>query len=380
VSMILKSRFKVIAPVSEATCKEHRRRDWERTEGERAGVAAAREACGSISVADSKRCCQSPATRVMVCTMPTAVRASHASDLVEQCPAQGAVRAADVGDYDRRTILGVGRKAAVSAAVIAALAASVLLGVAGFRGGRVNLSGAARPAELRQEVHPLDQQPYPLDEYDLPVQGRRDNDMIEHSMGRHFAYSQGDQDVREYKFMRKKFNRLQSIIDSIHNGPVGAPTPPPPPPSAPVPRCGGPGRPKCPGPPPKGPRVLSYTQRIYKMLNELQAEINVAAKRQYTIEDAVADAKKPRGVPGFMGPPGYPGDPGLPGPQGPPGPPGAEGIDGLPGKPSTIPGPVGSPGIEVSKGHVYTHTSRCPYTRACVGTGSHIHTQYDVHL
>ena len=50
-------------------------------------------------------------------------------------------------------------------------------------------------------------------------------------------------------------------------------------PPAPVPRCGGPGSPKCPGPPPKGPRILSYTQRIYKMLGELQVKINLVIER-----------------------------------------------------------------------------------------------------
>jgi len=248
---------------------------------------------------------------------------------------------------DDAGLLQHGRRAALTTIVLSALAASVLLGVAGFRGSSLSVFGGARPRALQQQGG----EPYPLDEYDVPLQGRRDNDMIEHSMGRHFAYSQGDQDVREYKFMRKKFNRLQSIIDSIHNGPVGAPAPPPPPPPpAPVPRCGVDGSPKCPGPPPKGPRIRSYTQRIYKMLGELQVKINQAAHRQYSIEDQVSDAKKPRGAPGFVGPPGYPGEPGLTGPQGPPGAPGDEGLDGIPGKLSKTAGPIGSPGIQGPKG------------------------------
>jgi len=241
---------------------------------------------------------------------------------------------------------GRGRRAAVGA-VLSALAASVLLGAAGFRGSGLSVwGGQARPGALQQQGG----EPYPLDEYDVPVQGRRDNDMVEHSMGRHFAYSQGDKDVREYKFMRKKFNRLQSILDSIHNGPVGAPAPPPPPPPAPVPRCGVGGAPKCPGPSPKGPRILSYTQRIYKMLGKLQVKINQAAHRQYGLEDQVSDAKKPRGAPGFVGPPGFPGEPGLTGPQGPPGASGDEGLDGIPGESSDMAGPIGSPGIQGPKG------------------------------
>ena len=234
-------------------------------------------------------------------------------------------------DFGRKTSVGVALVAAVAAVVAVLLCAQA---------GREPSAAVLRPQS------PVDSVPYPFDEYDVPVQGRRDNDMMEHSMGRHFAVSQGDRDVREYRFMRKKFNRLQSIIDSIHNGPVGAPVPPPPPPPPVVPRCGGPGAPKCPGPKPKGPRVLSYTQRVYRMLGKLQAKINLAAKRQYRIEDRVSDAKKPRGAPGIVGPPGFPGDPGLTGPQGPPGPRGEEGIDGQPGTPSAIAGPAGSQGVQ----------------------------------
>eukprot|EP00961_Rhodomonas_salina_P088188 1186143-Rhodomonas_salina.1 len=140
-------------------------------------------------------------------------------------------------------------------------------------------------------------------------------------MGRQFSYSEGDQDVSEYKFMQNKFNRLQGILDTIKNGPVEAPIPPPPAPraAAPPPGCGEPGGPMCPVAPPPGSPVLSYTARIYKLLRELQMRINQAAKRQYDLEDEVATAKKPRGAPGPEGPPGYPGEPGRVGPQGPAG-------------------------------------------------------------
>ena len=126
-----------------------------------------------------------------------------------------------------------------------------------------------------------------LNDYTVPHVNDVPNDMIDHGMGRQFAYSEGDQDVREYNFMQNKMNRLQSIIDSIHNGPVGAPLPPPPPPPAPGPHCGGPGGPECPGPNPRGEEVLSYSQRIYRLLGELQVLINRAAKRQYHLEDEV---------------------------------------------------------------------------------------------
>ncbi|EKX50003.1 hypothetical protein GUITHDRAFT_104401 [Guillardia theta CCMP2712] len=189
-----------------------------------------------------------------------------------------------------------------------------------------------------------------LNDYTVPHVNDVPNDMIDHGMGRQFAYSEGDQDVREYNFMQNKMNRLQSIIDSIHNGPVGAPLPPPPPPPAPGPHCGGPGGPECPGPNPRGEEVLSYSQRIYRLLGELQVLINRAAKRQYHLEDEVSEAKKPRGSPGFIGPPGYPGESGPVGPEGPPGEPGAPGIDGKPGIPSKVAGPEGPPGVPGSPG------------------------------
>jgi len=281
---------------------------------------------------------------VAAASTPAAHVEGHA--LAEEGAAAGLTTKRSAGDdEDQMHRDRVGRRAAVAGAVLVALAASVLLGAAGFRGAGLSLFSSGQPSEL-QYSRQMGGEPYPLDEYDVPQQGRRDNDMIEHSMGRNFAYSQGDQDVREYKYMRHKFNRLQAIIDSIHNGPIGAQVPPPPPPPPPVPRCGGPGLPRCPGPPPPPKRILSYTQRIYKLLGELQAKINMAAKRQYKLEDEVSDAKKPRGPPGFVGPPGYPGEPGLTGPQGPPGAPGDPGIDGVPGKPSMVKGPMGSPGIK----------------------------------
>lgn len=128
-----------------------------------------------------------------------------------------------------------------------------------------------------------------LDEYDFPYTSQKPNGMIDSGMGRQFSYSEGDQDVSEYKFMQNKFNRLQGILDTIKNGPVEAPIPPPPAPraAAPPPGCGEPGGPMCPVAPPPGSPVLSYTARIYKLLRELQMRINQAAKRQYDLEDEV---------------------------------------------------------------------------------------------
>eukprot|EP00291_Cryptomonas_curvata_P023831 CAMPEP_0172159164 /NCGR_PEP_ID=MMETSP1050-20130122/4808_1 /TAXON_ID=233186 /ORGANISM="Cryptomonas curvata, Strain CCAP979/52" /LENGTH=156 /DNA_ID=CAMNT_0012828701 /DNA_START=247 /DNA_END=713 /DNA_ORIENTATION=- len=156
-------------------------------------------------------------------------------------------------------------------------------------------------------------------------------------MGRTVAYSSGDQDVREYKFMQRKFDRLQAILDSIQNGPTLSPEPPKTRerhlrPTEPVESCGKPGFP-CPARPKPGQPFLSYTQRIVRMLTDIQERINAAAKRQYVLEDQVASARKPRGPPGFVGPPGLPGSPGVQGPEGPPGPPGFNGKPGVPGAP-----------------------------------------------
>jgi hypothetical protein len=183
-----------------------------------------------------------------------------------------------------------------------------------------------------------------LGKYDEPHVGLIPNDMADNSMGRTFSYSTGDQDVREYKFMQKKFNRLQAILDSIQNGPtLAAPEPEvkrPNRPAEPLEDCGKtPGFP-CPARPKPGQPFLSYTQRIVRMLTGIQERINAAAKRQYILEDEVmieipgfwhytttgdvepeqvASARKPRGAPGFVGPPGLPGEPGAQGPEGPPG-------------------------------------------------------------
>lgn len=135
-----------------------------------------------------------------------------------------------------------------------------------------------------------------LDEYDVPFEGKTPNDMIDSGMGRHFVYSQGDQDVREGQYMTKKFDRLQSIIDSIHNGPLTEPPPPLPPP----PRCGEPGGPICPKPRAPGPPTLSYTQRIRLLLKDLQKRINSAAKRQYVLEDKVCAISWPHLACGFV--------------------------------------------------------------------------------
>lgn len=129
-----------------------------------------------------------------------------------------------------------------------------------------------------------------LDEYDVPFVGKTKNDMVDSSMGRHFAYSQGDQDVREGTLMTTKFNRLQSIIDSIHNGPLVPNQTNPPPPQ---PKCGEPGGPICPHPRGEGTPFLSYTQRIRLLLEQLQSRINTAAKRQYRVEDMVATTPPP---------------------------------------------------------------------------------------
>ena len=131
--------------------------------------------------------------------------------------------------------------------------------------------------------------------YDDPHVGLVPNDMVDNSMERTFSYSDGDQDVREYKFMLRKFSRLQDIIDSIHNGPVSAAEPeeprgrepPPEEPDCTVPGPDGAPQPGCPAPPKPGQPFLSYTQRIVKMLAGIQERINAAAKRQYVIEDEV---------------------------------------------------------------------------------------------
>jgi hypothetical protein len=157
------------------------------------------------------------------------------------------------------------RWGALAAALgVGALLATVLLAVDSRQGASVGL----------------------LDEYDVPFVGKTKNDMVDSSMGRHFAYSQGDQDVREGTLMTTKFNRLQSIIDSIHNGPLDVPNPPPPLP--PQPECGQPGGPICPTPRGAGQPFLSYTERIRLLLKALQSRINSAAHRQYRVEDMVA--------------------------------------------------------------------------------------------
>ncbi len=130
-----------------------------------------------------------------------------------------------------------------------------------------------------------------LGKYDEPHVGLVPNDMVDNSMGRTVAYSTGDQDVREYKFMQRKFNRLQAILDSIQNGPTLSPEPPKSRerhlrPTEPLENCGKPGFP-CPARPKPGQPFLSYTQRIVRMLTDIQERINAAAKRQYTLEDQV---------------------------------------------------------------------------------------------
>jgi hypothetical protein len=135
-----------------------------------------------------------------------------------------------------------------------------------------------------------------LGKYDEPHVGLVPNDMIDNSMGRTVAYSSGDQDVREYKFMQKKFDRLQAILDSIQNGPTLSPEPPKPRerhlrPTEPVESCGKPGFP-CPARPKPGQPFLSYTQRIVRMLTDIQERINAAAKRQYILEDQVRSIVK----------------------------------------------------------------------------------------
>lgn len=131
-----------------------------------------------------------------------------------------------------------------------------------------------------------------LGKYDQPHVGLVPNDMVDNSMGRTFSYSTGDQDVREYKFMQKKFNRLQAILDSIQNGPTLAAPPKPEVhthlPPEPLENCGKPGFP-CPARPKPGQPFLSYTQRIVRMLSGIQERINAAAKRQYILEDEVRD-------------------------------------------------------------------------------------------
>jgi hypothetical protein len=132
-----------------------------------------------------------------------------------------------------------------------------------------------------------------LDKYDYPYRDDGLNDMADHSMGRTMSYSEGDRDVREAKYMRNKFDRLQNILNSIHNGPTGAPLPPPPPPPAHnrkgtkenIPKCGERGGKGCPKPKPK--KILSYTERILRRINELQLRVNEAARRQYNLEDKV---------------------------------------------------------------------------------------------
>ena len=132
-----------------------------------------------------------------------------------------------------------------------------------------------------------------LGKYDEPHVGLVPNDMVDNSMGRTFSYSTGDQDVREYKFMQKKFDRLQAILDSIQNGPTLNPPPPPEPePSQDQPEpveetCGGTSGIPCPARPKPGQPFLSYNQRIVRMLSGIQERINAAAKRQYILEDQV---------------------------------------------------------------------------------------------
>jgi hypothetical protein len=130
-----------------------------------------------------------------------------------------------------------------------------------------------------------------LDKYDYPYRDDGLNDMADNSMGRTMSYSEGDRDVREAKYMRNKFDRLQNILNTIHNGPTGAPLPPPPPPpphfhkDKHYPKCGERGGPGCPKPKPK--KILSYTERILRRIQELQLRVNEAAHRQYDLEDKV---------------------------------------------------------------------------------------------
>lgn len=185
--------------------------------------------------------------------------------------------------------------------------------------------------------------------YDQPI-GWTKNDMLDNSAGRIHSYSEGDRDTRERPFMTAKFDRLQSIIDSIHNGPAGNTVPiPPPPPNGPLGHNGpagntGPIPPAAPAKHKERP-TLSYMQRIMKAIKGIQKRVNKAARRQYVLEDLASDAKKLVGKPGKPGAVGLPGLPGLRGDVGPPGKPGKDGKPGKPGEDNLQRGAPGPPGL-----------------------------------